>query len=67
MDRFSYLRQGLAILLMFIGVKMLISPLVEVPVMVSLAVIIAVVGGAAAASLWRERAGGGHRRTAVPG
>jgi tellurite resistance protein TerC len=67
MDRFSYLRQGLAILLIFIGVKMLISPLVEVPVMVSLAVIIAVVGGAAAASLWRERVGRGHRRTTVPG
>jgi tellurite resistance protein TerC len=63
MDRFSYLRQGLAILLVFIGVKMLISPLIEVPVMVSLAVIITVIGWATAASLWRQRAGKGR---AVP-
>jgi tellurite resistance protein TerC len=67
MDRFSYLRQGLAILLVFIGVKMLISPLIEVPVVLSLAVIIAVIGGATAASLWRERAGGGERSTTGPG
>ena len=56
MGRFAYLSQGLAILLVFIGVKMLISPLIEVPVMVSLAVIFAVVGWAVAASLWRQRA-----------
>jgi len=66
MDRFSYLRQGLAILLVFIGVKMLISPLIEVPVMVSLAVIITVIGCAAAASLWRRRAGKGERSRAAP-
>lgn len=66
MDRFSYLRQGLAILLVFISVKMPISPLIEVPVIVSLAVIITMVGGAAAASLWRERAAGRQRSTAVP-
>jgi tellurite resistance protein TerC len=61
-DRFSYLKQGLAILLVFIGVKMLISPAAGLPVMVSLAVIIAVVGGAVAVSLWRERARGGRNR-----
>jgi tellurite resistance protein TerC len=66
MDRFSYLRPGLAILLVFIGVKMLISPLIEVPVMVSLAVIITVIGWAAGASLWRRRAGKGERSRAVP-
>jgi tellurite resistance protein TerC len=66
MDRFGYLKQGLAILLVLIGVKMLISPLIEVPVIVSLLVIIAVVAVAAAASLWRERAGGGERSGAMP-
>jgi len=66
MDRFSHLRQGLAILLVFIGVKMLISPLIEVPVMISLVVITAVIGWAAAASLWRQRAGLGERSRAVP-
>ena len=56
MDRFCYLKQGLAVLLVFIGVKMLISPFVHVPVAASLAVIVVVVGGAVGASLWRDRA-----------
>jgi tellurite resistance protein TerC len=55
MDRFVYLKQGLAVLLTFIGVKMLLSPVLHLPVVVSLAVIVAVVGGAVAASLWRDR------------
>jgi tellurite resistance protein TerC len=54
-DRFAYLKQGIAVLLVFIGAKMLISPLVHLPVWTSLAVIVAVVGGAVAASLWRDR------------
>ena len=55
MDRFRYLKQGLAVLLVFIGVKMLVSGIVHVPVTVSLAVIAVVVGGAVGASLWRDR------------
>jgi tellurite resistance protein TerC len=55
MDRFVYLKQGLAVLLTFIGVKMLLSPVVHLPVVVSLAVIVLVVGGAVGASLWRDR------------
>jgi tellurite resistance protein TerC len=55
MDRFSYLKQGLAVLLAFIGVKMLISSVVHVPLAVSLAVIVAVLGSAVAASIWRDR------------
>jgi tellurite resistance protein TerC len=55
MDRFRYLEQGLAVLLVFIGVKMLVSGVVHVPVTVSLAVIAVVVGGAVGASLWRDR------------
>jgi tellurite resistance protein TerC len=55
MDRFVYLKQGLAVLLTFIGVKMLLSPVLHLPVVVSLAVIVAVVGGAVGASLWRDR------------
>jgi tellurite resistance protein TerC len=56
MDRFSYLKQGLAVLLVFIGGKMLLAPVVHLPVSVSLAVIVVTVGGAVAASLWRDRA-----------
>jgi tellurite resistance protein TerC len=54
-DRFAYLKQGIAVLLVFIGTKMLISPFVHLPVWVSLAAIAMVVGGAVAASLWRDR------------
>ncbi len=66
MERFPYLRQGLAVLLVFIGVKMLISPFVHLPVALSLAVIVAVVGGAIAASLWRGRGRARPRRPPVP-
>jgi tellurite resistance protein TerC len=55
MDRFRYLKQGLAVLLVFIGAKMLLSPVMHIPVMASLGVIIVTVGSAVAASLWRER------------
>ena len=55
MDRFSYLQQGLAVLLVFIGVKMLVSSVVHVPVPVSLAVITVILGAAVAASVWRDR------------
>jgi tellurite resistance protein TerC len=55
MDRFVYLKQGLAVLLTFIGAKMLLSPVLHLPVTVSLAVIVLVVGGAVGASLWRDR------------
>ena len=54
-DRFAYLKQGIAVLLVFIGVKMLISPFVHLPVWMSLAAIVVVVVGAVAASLWRDR------------
>jgi tellurite resistance protein TerC len=55
LDRFAYLKPGIAILLVFIGVKMLVSPVVHLPVWVSLAVIALVAGGAMAASVWRDR------------
>jgi tellurite resistance protein TerC len=70
MDRFRYLKQGLAVLLVFIGVKMLVSPFVHLPVAVSLAVIAGVVGAAVAASLWRDRTRprpAGRQNRPVPG
>ncbi len=57
-DRFAYLTQGIAVLLVFIGVKMLTSSLVQLPIWVSLMVIAVVGGGAVAASLWRDWARG---------
>ena len=44
-----------ALLLVFIGVKMLLYDVVHMPVWVSLVVIAAVGGGAVAASLWQDR------------
>ena len=54
-DRFVYLKPGIALLLVFIGVKMLLYDVVHMPVWVSLVVIAAVGGGAVAGSLWRDR------------
>jgi tellurite resistance protein TerC len=43
-DRFHLLKYGLAVVLMFVGTKMLIVEWFKVPVTISLAVIIAVLG-----------------------
>ena len=53
-DRFSYLTKSLAVLLVLIGLKMLLKPLVEVPTAITLAVVAAVVGLSAAAS-WHSK------------
>ena len=50
-DRFRFLRAGLAAILAFVGLKLLSSGLVEIPTWVSLAVIAAALGLAVAASL----------------
>jgi tellurite resistance protein TerC len=44
--RFRHLSTGLACVLMFIGAKMLVAPFIEVPILVSLAVIVVLIGGA---------------------
>ena len=54
-QRFAFLKPAIAVLLVFIGIKMLVSPLVHLPVTVTLAAIVVVAGGAVAASLWRDR------------
>ena len=54
-DRFEYLHVGLAFVLVFIGVKMLIADLWHVPILVSLGVIVGALAAAIAASLRKER------------
>jgi tellurite resistance protein TerC len=54
-DRFRYLNLGLAFVLVFIGVKMLITDLWHVPTVLSLGVIVVSLGLAIAASLHKER------------
>jgi tellurite resistance protein TerC len=51
MDRFRYLRPALAVLLAWIGVKILISPFVELPALLSLGAILLILGAGVAASL----------------
>ncbi len=50
-DRFYLLKYGLAVILTFVGVKMLAAPWVHVDIGISLAVILAVLGVAVAGSL----------------
>jgi tellurite resistance protein TerC len=50
--RFHYFRYGLAAVLAFVGVKMLISEIYKVPVWAALAVVVACIGIAVAASIW---------------
>lgn len=55
LDRFHYLRLGLAVVLGFVGVKMVLADLYPIPIGLSLAVIAAVLSAAVIASLRRAR------------
>jgi tellurite resistance protein TerC len=55
MDRFTYVNIGLAALLIFIGCKMLLEPFFVVPILASVAVIVLIMSGSIAASVWHER------------
>lgn len=56
MDTFRYLDQGLAIILCFIGVKMLVSELYHIPIGISLGIVCAVLAGSILLSLYADRA-----------
>ncbi|MGE0138024.1 MAG: TerC family protein [Ilumatobacteraceae bacterium] len=60
--RFGALQQGLAVILAFVGVKMIISRWYHIDTAVSLLVIVLVLGASVAFSLHRERSGGGFER-----
>ena len=55
MDLFHYLRHGLGVVLVFVGIKMMISNAYKIPIAVSLGVIGAVLTVAVVASLIRNR------------
>ena len=55
MGKFHYLQPALAIILLFIGGKMLISHYFEIPIGISLAVVIGVLALAIVGSLIRQR------------
>jgi tellurite resistance protein TerC len=62
MDRFHYLKVGLALVLTFVGAKMLLADVYAVPIGWSLAAIFGILAGASAASWSRNR-----RLAATPG
>jgi len=55
--RLVYLRHGLGAVLLFVAGKLLLHDVVHVPTLLSLGAIVAILAMAAAASLWRGRAG----------
>ncbi|HYI32870.1 MAG TPA: hypothetical protein VEX88_05350 [Glaciibacter sp.] len=62
MHHFIYLKAGLAVLLVWVGVKMLLLEVFYIPTTVSLLVIALILATAIAASLWATR---GQSRHAV--
>ncbi|RPJ47534.1 MAG: TerC family protein [Candidatus Latescibacterota bacterium] len=60
-ERFVYLKAGLSIILIFVGVKMMIVDVYKIPVALSLGVIGAILAAAVAASLLKTGGGAGHR------
>ena len=57
LDRLVFLSAGLALILVFIGIKMILEPLVHLPVALSLGVIVVLIAGSIVLS-WRRTAGG---------
>lgn len=55
MDKFTYLKPGVALILIFVGIKMLASYWVHIPILVSLAVILLTLTGAVVLSILRAR------------
>jgi len=64
MERFAFLSTGLAVMLAFIGVKMLLAGVVHIPVAVSLGVIIVVIACAVLLSVRQQRRRGAAARPA---
>lgn len=54
LPRFVYLHQGLSAILVFVGVKMLLSDVVKIPITISLSVIAGIILSAILASYWRR-------------
>jgi TerC family integral membrane protein len=56
MSRFRFLQTGLAVVLVLVGAKMLISDVVHIPIWLSLLMILVVIGGSMGLSLFPRRA-----------
>ncbi len=60
MDRFHYLKVGLAVILTYVGIKMCVAPWIHVPIALSLSVIALVLAVSVVASLRRSVPSPGH-------
>jgi tellurite resistance protein TerC len=54
-DKFHYLKQGLAFVLLFVGTKMLIMDVYKIPIAVSLGVVAALIAGSVGLSLLKPK------------
>jgi len=59
-ERFRYLKIGLAIVLLFVGTKMVLADFYEIPIMLSLAIVLGILAVSILAS-WAPRCGGAGR------
>jgi tellurite resistance protein TerC len=57
-NKFNYLQQGIAIVLLFIGIKMLITKWVHLPVWISLLLIVFCISGSIFYSIWHKQKNG---------
>lgn len=64
-DRFSLLKYGLALVLVFVGVKMLLIDLVKIPILLSLGVVAAIIATSVLLSLRREATQGAVRNAST--
>jgi predicted tellurium resistance membrane protein TerC len=55
MERFTCLSQGLAVMLAFIGAKMILAQVVHIPTVISLGIIVTIIAAAVGLSVWKER------------
>ena len=56
-NKFDYLQQGISIVLLYIGVKMLIVKWIHIPVWISLLVIVVCISGSIFYSIYHQRKG----------
>ena len=55
MERFTYLSQGLAVMLAFIGTKMILAQVIHIPTVISLGTIVMIIAAAILLSVRKER------------
>jgi tellurite resistance protein TerC len=65
MDKFQYLKLGLAVVLSFVGVKMVLVDVYKMPVGISLGIIASILTTSIIASLWKSKTSSSEMKTAV--